>query len=86
MLNDISERALILAPQGRDAFVAAKILTEARVVAEICRDLPTLLRQLVLWRRRRRDNRRDDPHSKIPGAWRTGSARNRRGRIFLSSL
>jgi signal transduction histidine kinase len=48
MLNDISERALILAPQGRDAFVAAKILTEARVVAEICRDLPTLLRELAL--------------------------------------
>jgi signal transduction histidine kinase/CheY-like chemotaxis protein len=48
MLNDISERALILAPQGRDAFVAAKILSEARVIAEICNDLPALLRELQL--------------------------------------
>ena len=34
-----SERALILAPQGRDAQVAAGLLREEKIVAEICRDL-----------------------------------------------
>jgi signal transduction histidine kinase/CheY-like chemotaxis protein len=48
MLDDISERALILAPQGRDAFVAAKILSEARVIAEICNDLPALLKEVAV--------------------------------------
>jgi signal transduction histidine kinase/DNA-binding NarL/FixJ family response regulator len=48
MPGDLSERALILAPQGRDAFVAARILGEAALVAEICNDLPKLLRELDL--------------------------------------
>jgi signal transduction histidine kinase/CheY-like chemotaxis protein len=48
VLDILSERALILAPQGRDAFVAAQILREASIVAEICRDLPQFLRELPL--------------------------------------
>jgi signal transduction histidine kinase/CheY-like chemotaxis protein len=47
MNNDLSERALILAPQGRDAFVAAKILHEGGLLAEICSDLPKLLNELA---------------------------------------
>jgi signal transduction histidine kinase/CheY-like chemotaxis protein len=37
--DTISERAVILAPQGRDALVAASILREGGVTAEICSDL-----------------------------------------------
>jgi signal transduction histidine kinase/CheY-like chemotaxis protein len=44
----LSERALILAPQGRDAFVAARILGEAGLVSQICDDLPKLLRELTI--------------------------------------
>jgi DNA-binding NtrC family response regulator len=43
----LSERALILAPQGRDAFVAARILREAGLVAEICDDLLDLMDKVV---------------------------------------
>ena len=46
--DSLSERVLILAPQGRDAFVAARILGEARLVPAICDDLPKLLRELTL--------------------------------------
>jgi signal transduction histidine kinase/CheY-like chemotaxis protein len=46
--GSLSERALILAPQGRDAFVATRILGEARLVSEISDDLPELLRELRL--------------------------------------
>ena len=46
--DNLSERTLILAPQGRDAFVAARILGEAGLVSEICDDLPRLLRELTL--------------------------------------
>jgi len=42
----LSERALILAPQGRDAFVAARIMREAGIVAEISADLPALLAEV----------------------------------------
>jgi signal transduction histidine kinase/CheY-like chemotaxis protein len=48
VLDILSERALILAPHGRDAFVAAQILREASIVAEICSGLPTFLRELSL--------------------------------------
>jgi signal transduction histidine kinase/CheY-like chemotaxis protein len=48
VLNHFSERALIAAPQGRDAFIAARILREAGLVAEICNDLPRFLRELAL--------------------------------------
>jgi signal transduction histidine kinase/ActR/RegA family two-component response regulator len=41
--DNLSERALILAPQGRDAFVASRILSEAGLIAETCDDLPQLL-------------------------------------------
>lgn len=44
----LSERTLILAPQGRDAFVAARILGDASLVSEICDDLSKLLRELML--------------------------------------
>ncbi|KGM33255.1 response regulator [Inquilinus limosus] len=40
------ERALILAPQGRDAQVAGGILREASVQVEICRDLAHLLAEI----------------------------------------
>src|SRR6476659_10429129 len=46
--DPISQRALILAPQGRDAFVASRILREAGLVAEICNDLPMLSGELTL--------------------------------------
>jgi signal transduction histidine kinase len=47
-INYFSERALISAPQGRDAFVAARILREAGLAAEACNDLPMLLAELAL--------------------------------------
>jgi len=37
---------LILAPQGRDAFVAARILHEAGLTPEICDDLPRLVEEV----------------------------------------
>ena len=46
--DSVSERALILAPQGRDAFVAARILGEAGFVPAICNDLTKLLREIDL--------------------------------------
>lgn len=46
--DGLSERALILAPDGRDAFVASRILSEAGLASEICDDLPKLLRELAL--------------------------------------
>ena len=39
VLDANSERVLILAPQGRDAVVAAGIVREGGLVAEICNDL-----------------------------------------------
>ena len=47
MTTSLSERALILAPQGRDAFVAARILHEASLTAEICDDLPKLAKEVA---------------------------------------
>lgn len=46
--DNLSERALIFAPQGRDAFVAARILTEAGLFADICDDLTSFLSQFAL--------------------------------------
>jgi signal transduction histidine kinase len=40
------ERALILAPRGRDALVARDILNDARVSTVVCRDLDDLMQQL----------------------------------------
>jgi signal transduction histidine kinase len=42
-----SERALILAPQGRDAQVAADILREDKLTAEICCDLRELVQKIT---------------------------------------
>lgn len=41
-----SERALILAPRGRDAAVAAQILREAKIPHAICANMPCLMRDL----------------------------------------
>jgi signal transduction histidine kinase len=46
VIGSVSERALILAPQGRDAFVAARILQEAGLAAEICGGLPDLMEKV----------------------------------------
>jgi signal transduction histidine kinase/CheY-like chemotaxis protein len=48
VLNHSSERALIAAPQGRDAIIAARILREAGLTGEICNDLPKFLKELAL--------------------------------------
>jgi PAS domain S-box-containing protein len=42
----VSERALILAPRGRDAAIAAAILHEAGLAAEPCPSLPRLIDEL----------------------------------------
>ena len=41
-----SERALILAPRGRDAAIASALLQEAGIQADICRDIPALLHEI----------------------------------------
>jgi signal transduction histidine kinase/ActR/RegA family two-component response regulator len=46
MNSVLSERALILAPQGRDGIVAASMLGEARFPSEIVKDLGELVVQL----------------------------------------
>ena len=46
--STLSERALILAPRGRDAAIAATILGEAGLAAEPCPSLPELIRELDL--------------------------------------
>jgi two-component sensor histidine kinase len=42
-----SERVVILAPRGRDAAVAVDILHAAGITAEICPDLPSLVREIA---------------------------------------
>jgi signal transduction histidine kinase/ActR/RegA family two-component response regulator len=42
-----SERALILAPRGRDAIVAAGILDEAGLIGTICPSLPELTEEII---------------------------------------
>ena len=42
----VSERALVLAPHGRDAAVACAVLTEAGIEATACTDVPGLTREL----------------------------------------
>ncbi len=44
--STVSERALVLAPRGRDALLASAILREARVTADACPSLPTLIAEL----------------------------------------
>ena len=47
MTADVSERALILAPQGRDALVAASMLGEAGMPSEIIANLSELVEELT---------------------------------------
>jgi len=46
MKPHVSERALILAPQGRDGIVAASMLGEANLTSDIVRDLGELVTEL----------------------------------------
>src|SRR5690349_14407506 len=46
MTLDVSDRALILAPQGRDAMVAAAMLSEAGMRGDVVRDLEELVAEL----------------------------------------
>ena len=45
-VTDISERALLLAPRGRDTEVASRMLAEAGIASTACRDLVDLRREL----------------------------------------
>ena len=45
-MTDASERALILAPQGRDANIAGSVLAEAGIASAGCRDLARLIAEL----------------------------------------
>lgn len=45
--GDLSQRALIMAPAGRDGAIATSILTEAGYSAMICRDLPGLIARMT---------------------------------------
>lgn len=47
VLQSHSERALILAPHGRDATVAADILRSVGITAAICPDMPALVRGIA---------------------------------------
>jgi hypothetical protein len=47
LFDTTSERALILAPHGRDADVAAGILREGGLIAEICTDLQKLTEEIT---------------------------------------
>jgi PAS domain S-box-containing protein len=47
MIPHLSERALILAPIGRDAEVATSMLAEAAIRSAICRSLPELVDELA---------------------------------------
>lgn len=44
--STVSERALVLAPRGRDAAVAIAMLAEAQIEATACPSLPTLIEEL----------------------------------------
>ncbi|MGY3342012.1 MULTISPECIES: ATP-binding protein [unclassified Bradyrhizobium] len=44
--STLSERALVLAPRGRDSILASEILREAGLTAEPCPSLPILIKEL----------------------------------------
>ncbi|MDO7843211.1 hybrid sensor histidine kinase/response regulator [Sphingomonas immobilis] len=46
MIPHLSERAIILAPRGRDAIIAASILEEAAIRSTICSSLPDFVGEL----------------------------------------
>ncbi|AWM09853.1 hybrid sensor histidine kinase/response regulator [Bradyrhizobium symbiodeficiens] len=45
--GDTSERAVVLAPTGRDANVAASLIREAGFAADVCPDLDALVREMA---------------------------------------
>jgi signal transduction histidine kinase/DNA-binding response OmpR family regulator len=45
-LSDVSERAVILAPNGRDGHLAAQLLGQAGFAAAICRDIPSIAKEM----------------------------------------
>ena len=47
MIPHLSERALVLAPQGRDAAVACAMLEEAGLRCMVCRGLPELTEEIA---------------------------------------
>jgi signal transduction histidine kinase/ActR/RegA family two-component response regulator len=47
VIPHLSERALVLAPQGRDATVACQMLREAGLRSHICSGVPELVRELA---------------------------------------
>lgn len=47
VVHSISERAIILAPHGRDAAIAADILRSVEIASEICSDMPALVREIA---------------------------------------
>lgn len=47
MIETASERALILAPHGRDAAVGAGMLGETGIASTVCADIPALVRELA---------------------------------------
>ncbi|MDF2689272.1 MAG: sensor histidine kinase [Microvirga sp.] len=46
-LHSLSERAIILAPLGRDAAIAADILRSVGITSEICPDMPALVQAIA---------------------------------------
>jgi signal transduction histidine kinase/CheY-like chemotaxis protein len=46
--HDVSSRALILAPQGRDATIASGILFEAGIPSSVCSDLSRFVEDLII--------------------------------------
>lgn len=48
MTSDRSERAVILAPIGRDAVVAREMLAETKIASAVCKDIPALVDTLDL--------------------------------------
>ena len=44
--NPHSERVLVLAPQGRNAQIAAGVINEARMDAVVCEDMPSMLKRI----------------------------------------
>ena len=47
LFDTVSERAVVLAPQGRDALVAAAILREGGLAADICDDLHSFAEEIA---------------------------------------
>ena len=68
-----SERAVILAPTGRDAAVAAALIKEAGYYADVCADLAGLLQRDRERRRPCGDRRRGDQDRRSARRWCAGS-------------